>query len=65
VLTEIGQSCPGDRDRSFEPVIVQTRKRRLHGTDRIVLSLSARADRGEIAAHLEEVYGARVSKRHH
>ncbi|WP_284980763.1 IS256 family transposase [Arthrobacter sp. efr-133-TYG-118] len=39
------------------------RKRRLDGIDRIVLSLSARGlTTGEIAAHFEEVYGARVSK---
>lgn len=63
VLTEIGPveiEVPRDRDGSFEPVIVPKRKRRL---DEIVLSLSARGlTTGEIAAHFEEVYGARVSK---
>lgn len=66
VLTEIGPveiEVPRDRDGSFEPVIVPKRKRRLDGIDLIVLSLSARGlTTGEIAAHFEEVYGAKVSK---
>lgn len=54
---------PRDRDGSFEPIIVPKRKRRLDGIDQIVLSLTARGlTTGEVAAHLEEVYGARVSK---
>ena len=66
VLTEIGPveiEVPRDRDGSFTPVIVPKRKRRLDGIDQIVLSLTARGlTTGEIAAHFEEVYGARVSK---
>ncbi|WP_395858457.1 transposase [Arthrobacter echini] len=66
VLTEIGPveiEVPRDRDGSLEPVIVPKRKRRLDGIDEIVLSLSARGlTTGEVAAHFEEVYGARVSK---
>lgn len=66
VLTEIGPveiEVPRDRDGSFEPVIVPKRKRRLDGIDQIVLSLSARGlTTGEIAAHFDEVYGAKVSK---
>ena len=66
MLTEIGPveiEVPRDRDGSFEPVIVPKRKRRLDGIDQIVLSLSARGlTTGEIAAHFEEVYGAKVSK---
>ena len=66
VLTEIGPitiEVPRDRDGSFEPVIVPKRKRRLDGIDQIVLSLSARGlTTGEIAAHFDEVYGARVSQ---
>ncbi len=66
VLTEIGPveiEVPRDRDGTFEPVIVPKRKRRLEGIDQIVLSLTARGlTTGEIAAHFEEVYGARVSK---
>ena len=52
-----------DRDGSFEPIIVPKRKRRLDGIDQIVLSLTARGlTTSEVAAHFEEVYGARVSK---
>jgi putative transposase len=66
VLTEIGPvpiEVPRDRDGSFEPVIVRKRQRRLDGIDQLVLSLTARGlTTGEIAAHFEEVYGAKVSK---
>ena len=66
VLTEIGPveiEVPRDRDGSFESVIVPKRKRRLDGIDEIVLLLSARGlTAGKIAAHFEEVYGAKVSK---
>jgi putative transposase len=66
VLTEIGPveiEVPRDRDASFEPVIVKKRQRRLDGIDEIVLSLTARGlTTGEVAAHFDEVYGAKVSK---
>jgi hypothetical protein len=66
VLTEIGPvpiAVPPDRDGSFEPVIVRKRQRRPDGIDRVVLSSTARGlTTAEIAAHLEEVYGAKVSK---
>src|SRR3712207_2220306 len=66
VLTEIGPvqiEVPRDRDASFSPVIVRKRQRRLDGIDEIVLSLTARGlTTGEIAAHFEEVYGAKVSR---
>ncbi len=66
VLTEIGPveiEVPRGRDGSFEPIIVPKRKRRLDGVDQIVLSLTARGlTTGEIAAHFDEVYGAKVSK---
>jgi putative transposase len=66
VLTEIGPvqiEVPRDREGSFEPVIVPKRKRRLDGIDQIVLSFTARGlTTGEIAAHFEEVYGAKVSE---
>ena len=66
VLTEIGPveiEVPRDRDASFEPVIVRKRQRRLNGIDEIVLSLTARGlTTGEVAAHFDEVYGAKVSK---
>jgi len=66
VTTEIGPveiQVPRDRDGSFEPVIIKKRQRRLTGVDQMVLSLSARGlTTGEISAHLDEVYGASVSK---
>ncbi len=66
VLTEIGPveiEVPRGRDGLFEPVVVPKRKRRLDGVDQIVLSLTARGlTTGEIAAHFDEVYGAKVSK---
>ena len=66
VLTEIGPveiEVPRDRDASFDPVIVRKRQRRLDGIDEIVLSLTARGlTTGEVAAHFDEVYGAKVSK---
>ena len=43
--------------------MVRKRQRRLTGIDQIVLSLTAKGlTTGEIAAHFEEVYGAKVSK---
>jgi transposase-like protein len=66
VLTEIGPielEVPRDRAGTFEPVIVPKRKRRMGGVDQLVLSLSAKGlTHGEICAHLEEIYGAKVSK---
>ena len=66
VLTEIGPvqiEVPRDRDASFTPAIVRKRQRRLDGIDEIVLSLTARGlTTGEVAAHFEQVYGAKVSK---
>ena len=42
---------------------MRKRQRRLDGIDEIVLSLTARGlTTGEIAAHFDEVYGAKVSK---
>ena len=66
VLTEIGPvqiEVPRDRDASFDPAIVRKRQKRLEGISQIVLSLTARGlTTGEVAAHFEEVYGAKVSK---
>jgi putative transposase len=63
VLTEIGPvevDVPRDREGNFEPVIVRKRQRRLDGIDQLVLSLTARGlTTGEIAAHFDEVYGAK------
>src|ERR1700689_2287275 len=56
-------SVPRDRDASFEPRIVAKRQRRLNGVEDMVISLSAKGlTHGEIAAHLQEIYGAEVSK---
>lgn len=66
VLTEIGPveiQVLRDRDGSFEPVIVpktETASGR-HRSDR-ALAQRPRVDDGEIAAHFEEVCGAKVSK---
>ena len=66
ILTEAGSveiSVPRDRDSSFEPKIVAKRQRRLTGVEDMVISLSAKGlTHGEIAAHLQEIYGAEVSK---
>src|SRR3984885_12903010 len=67
VLTEstgqVGIEVPRDRDGTFEPQIVRKRQRRLAGVDEIVLSLYAKGlTTGEISAHLEEIYGASVSR---
>ena len=66
VLTEIGPidlDVPRDRAGTFEPVVVPKRRRRLGGVDEMVLSLSAKGlTHGEISAHLEDIYGANVSK---
>ena len=66
VITEIGPvelDVPRDRAGTFEPVVVPKRRRRLGGVDEMVLSLSAKGlTHGEISAHLEDIYGAKVSK---
>lgn len=66
VLTDVGPveiDVPRDRDGTFEPTVVRKRQRRLDGVDELVLSLSAKGlTHGEIVAHLDEVYGAKVSK---
>jgi putative transposase len=66
VLTEAGPvefSVPRDRDSSFEPRIVAKRQRRLTGVEDMVISLSAKGlTHGEISSHLQEIYGAEVSK---
>jgi putative transposase len=66
IVTEAGpvEICvPRDRESTFEPKIVAKRQRRLSGVEDMVISLSAKGlTHGEISAHLEEVYGAEVSK---
>ena len=49
--------------RTFQPVIVKKRQRRLNGVDEIVLSLYANGlTTGEISAHFAQLYGLSVSK---
>ena len=66
MLTEVGPveiEVPGDRDGTFDPVIVKKRQRRLEGVDQIAGSLTAWGlTTGEVAAHFADVYGASVSK---
>ncbi len=66
VITDAGPveiSVPRDRDGSFEPKIVRKRQRRLSGVDEMVISPAAKGlTTGEISAHLDQVYGAQVSK---
>ncbi len=54
---------PRDRSGTFEPVIVPKHHRKLGSVEQVVLSLTAKGlTTGEISAHLEEIYGASVSK---
>jgi putative transposase len=66
LLTDVGPveiEVPRDREGSFEPRIVRKRQRRLAGVDEMVISLAAKGlTTGEIAAHLQDVYGAEVSR---
>jgi putative transposase len=66
ILTEagpVGIAVPRDRDSGFEPRIVAKRQRRLSGLDDLVVSLPAKGlTHGEICAHLQEIYGAEVSR---
>lgn len=60
---EIEIVVPRDRDGSFDPQLVQKHQRRLTRVDEIVLSLYAKGlTTGEIAAHFDDLYGARVSQ---
>lgn len=66
VLTDtvgpVAIEVPRDRDGTFEPQIVGKHQRRLNRVDEIVLSLYAKGlTTGEIAAHFDELYGARIS----
>ena len=67
VLTDaagkVDVTVPRDRAGTFEPVIVPKHHRKLGSVDTIVLSLTAKGlTTGEISAHLEEIYGASVSR---
>ena len=59
---EIEIQVPRDRAGSFDPQIVRKHQRRLTRVDEIVLSLSAKGlTTGEIAAHFDELYEAKIS----
>jgi len=66
VRTEIGPvtvKVPRDRAGTFEPALVPKHARRLAGFDEAVISLYARGmTTGDIAAHLQDVYGDQVSR---
>jgi putative transposase len=66
LITEHGKieiNAPRDRDGSFEPKIVKKRQRRFVGFDEKILALYSRGlSTGDIVAHLEEMYGVKVSR---
>ena len=66
VATEVGDvelRVPRDRKASFEPQTVPKGQRRLDGLAANVISLYAKGlTTGDIQAHLEEMYGAEVSR---
>ena len=66
VQTDVGPvtlNVPRDREGSFEPMIVPKHSRRLDGFDEASVSLYAKGlTTGEIQTHLDEIYGAEVSK---
>lgn len=55
-------AVPRDRDASFTPQLITKHQRRVPGFDERILSLYARGmSTREIAAHLQEMFGAEVS----
>jgi len=59
---EIEIAVPRDRDASFTPQLIAKHQRRVPGFDERILSLYARGmTTREIAAHLQEMFGAEVS----
>jgi putative transposase len=66
LVTEHGKvplDAPRDRDGSFEPKIVRKRQRRFQGFDDKILALYSRGlSVRDIEAHLEEIYGVKVSR---
>lgn len=66
VTTEIGPvevQVPRDRNATFDPKLVPKGERRLDGLSAQVISLYAKGlTTGEIAGHLEEIYGTSISK---
>lgn len=59
---EMELAIPRDRASSFEPVLVPKHQRRIAGLDDKIMALYARGNSTrDIAAQLEELYGAKVS----
>jgi putative transposase len=59
---EVEIAVPRDRDASFTPQLITKHQRRVPGFDERILSLYARGmSTREIAAHLQEMFGAEVS----
>lgn len=55
-------TVPRDRNGSFEPVLVPKRSKRLGKVEDMILSLYARGmTTRDISAHMEEIYGTKVS----
>ena len=66
LMTEHGPvalDTPRDRNGSFEPKIVRKRQRRFVGFDEKILALYSRGlSTRDISAHLQEIYGVKVSR---
>lgn len=66
VTTEVGPvevQVPRDRNATFDPKLIPKGERRLDGLSAQVISLYAKGlTTGEIAGHLEEIYGTSISK---
>ncbi|MGO9247524.1 MAG: transposase, partial [Solirubrobacteraceae bacterium] len=66
LMTEHGPvalDTPRDRNGSFEPKIVRKRQRRFVGFDEKILALYGRGlSTRDISAHLQEIYGVKVSR---
>ena len=66
LMTEHGSvalDTPRDRNGSFEPKIVRKRQRRFVGFDEKILALYSRGlSTRDISAHLQEIYGVKVSR---
>lgn len=66
VRTDVGDvriTVPRDREGTFTPQIVPKYSRRVEGFDETIISLYAKGmTTGEIQAHLEDIYQARVSR---
>ena len=60
---DIDIEVPRDRERGFEPILIEKRQSRLAGLDDNILSLYAKGMTvRDIQAHLEELYGAVISR---